>query len=24
VAELIQGGVWLKSTGVSYTEGLWW
>ncbi|XP_034910711.1 pectinesterase [Populus alba] len=22
VAELIQGGVWLKSTGVSYTEGL--
>ncbi|KAA8515474.1 hypothetical protein F0562_018915 [Nyssa sinensis] len=22
VAELIQGGVWLKSTGVAYTEGL--
>ncbi|KAI8525161.1 hypothetical protein RHMOL_Rhmol13G0207400 [Rhododendron molle] len=22
VAELIQGGVWLKSTGVTYTEGL--
>ncbi|XP_062089024.1 pectinesterase/pectinesterase inhibitor [Humulus lupulus] len=22
VAQLIQGGVWLKSTGVSYTEGL--
>ncbi|KAF7849769.1 hypothetical protein BT93_L0300 [Corymbia citriodora subsp. variegata] len=22
VAELIQGGTWLKSTGVSYTEGL--
>lgn len=23
VAELIQGGTWLESTGVAYTEGLW-